>query len=286
MAISKRSLLVGAVAAVAGYVTLRYAVPYAGSALSGGIDFEDIDNPPGFRRISGGNSSVSRMALVGLDDDQDDEMKDLVQQVRNDICLALFGAGQPVGGTVRIASFSDYNCPYCRVLTPILARMESDSAGAIRVSWHELPLLGDLSVLASKAALAAGRQGAYVAFHKRLMRAAFLKTPEYIQRLAGELGIDGDQLAADMQSPGVIGEIRQSIALSKVFGFIGTPVLVVGNTVVQGQISKADLTRLIKRERADGPARACLQRRDGVTPIRPNNDSWGKRRVGNLSPFG
>ena len=257
MAMSKRSLLAGAIAAAAGYGTLRYGVPYVGSILFSGIDFEEIKKPPGYRRMSGGNSSVGRIALVGLDNDQDDEMKALVQQVSDDICLALFGAGQPASETVRIASFSDYNCPYCRVLTPILARMESESDGKIQIAWHELPLLGDLSILASQAALAAKKQGAYASFHKRLMRAAFLKTPEYIQRLAGDMGIDGDRLATDMQSQEIKDEISLSIALSKVFGFIGTPALVVGGTVVQGQISEKTLARLIEIERKDGPSRVC-----------------------------
>lgn len=262
MAMSKRSLLTGGIAFVAGYGVLRFAVPFVGDTLFNTIEFEDIGHPPGFRRILSGKSSISHIPLVGLERDQDGAMKALVQQVSGNVCPALFGPalfgpGQLTGGTVPIASFSDYNCPYCRILTPILAKLESASDGGIRIAWHELPLLGDQSVLASRAALAAKRQGAYVTFHARLMRAAFLKTPEYIQRLARDLGIDGDRLAADMQSPQIIAEIRQSVALSKIFGFIGTPALVVGNTVVQGQISERMLVRLIERERADGPVRAC-----------------------------
>lgn len=257
MATTKRDLLKGGIAIVAGYSALRFGAPAIVEAFSGGFQFEDIGDPPGFRQMSAGESSVGLNPLFGIQLERDPEMEALILSVRGRVCSALFGYDKPVGDMVRVAYFSDYNCPYCRVLTPIVAELEKQLTGQIAVSWHELPLLGDLSVLAAKAALAAKRQGAYVEFNARLMRPNFLKTPAYIQRMARDLGIDGEQLAKDMQSPEIIAEIQQSVALSKIFGFIGTPVLVVGASIVQGRISKSDLERLIDRERADGPNRAC-----------------------------
>jgi predicted DsbA family dithiol-disulfide isomerase len=258
MATTKRDLLKGGLAIAVGYSALRFGAPAIIKAFSGGFQFEDIDDPSGFRQMTAGESSISLNPLFGIQPDRDPKMEALIQSVRGRVCSSLFGYEKPVGDTVRVAYFSDYNCPFCRVLTPIVAGLEKSLNGQIVVSWHELPLLGDLSVLAAKAALAAKRQGAYVEFNALLMRPSFLKTPEYIQRMAKDLGIDGDQLAKDMQSPEIIAEIQQSIALSKIFGFIGTPVLVVGATVVQGRISKSDLEQLIDRERADGPNRACI----------------------------
>ena len=258
MTISRRSLLVGGIAAAAGFGTLRYGIPFVSGLVAGGFDFQDMESPPGFRHLAAGKSSTGLNPFFALESRADDGMRAMVEQVQNDICAALFGPGELPADTVPIAYFSDYNCPYCRVLTPKLAKMEDAAGGRLRISWHELPLLGELSVLASKAALAAKRQGAYVEFHKRLMRAAFLKTPEYVRRLAEEMGIDGDRMATDMESAEVQAEIRQSAALSRIFGFIGTPALVIGNTVVQGQIGEQTLARLIRQERADGPTRACV----------------------------
>jgi len=250
--------LFGLLAGVAGYNALRFAAPFVRSAFAGKFQFEDMASPAGFRQLTReGASSVGFNPLIGLEPAQDTGMQALIRRTETEICSALFGPAQLSAGTVPIASFSDYNCPYCRLLTPRLAKLEANPDAAVRVTWHELPLLGGYSVLAAKAALAADRQGAYVALHKRLMRAAFLKTPAYIQRLAKDLEIDGDRLAVDMESAGVLAQIRRSIALSQIFGFIGTPALVVGNTVVQGQIDAPTLDRLIERERADGPVRAC-----------------------------
>lgn len=258
MTMSKRSLLFGGVAIAAGYGALRFGVPLIWAAFPGEFQFEEISDPTGFRHLAGGQSSIGLNPMVGLDSDHNDGMQALIQRTKSDLCLALFGSAPLAEGTVPIASFSDYNCPYCRTLTPRLAKLEATPEADVRIVWHELPLLGDLSVLAAKAALSAKRQGAYVMFHQRLMRAAFLKTPEYIQRLAGDLGVDGDRLAKDMDSPEVLAEIQTSLALSRIFGLIGTPALVVGNTVVQGSIDDATLARLIKRERSDNPLRACM----------------------------
>jgi len=111
--------------------------------------------------------------------------------------------------------------------------------------------------LAAQAALAAKRQDAYVAFHKRLMRTPFGTTPEYLDVLAEDIGVDGARLRADMASEDVRRELRESSALADIFAFVGTPALVVGRTIVQGEIGDARLKRLIERERADGPIEAC-----------------------------
>ena len=128
----------------------------------------------------------------------------------------------------------------------------------VAVAWHELPLLGDSSNLAAKAALAAKRQGAYVTFHERLMTTPFQATPEFLSRLAGDLGVDEERLVADMESPEVVRELENSSALARVFAFVGTPALVIGRTVVQGQISDEMVRNIIELEREEGWNAACV----------------------------
>lgn len=124
--------------------------------------------------------------------------------------------------------------------------------------WHELPLLGDTSVQAARAALAAKQQDAYALFHKRLMRAAFQTTPEYVGVLAESLALDPAQMAEDMNSPKIAAELMNSAALARLFGIIGTPALVIGSTFVQGEIGEARLDDLIALE-AERPG-YCAER--------------------------
>ncbi len=260
--LTSRRLLGGLVVGGVGLFVARRPL---GALFAEDLAFESVPGVPGFRQMAGGSTSTggSASGTVGLfagldaadDADADSQLPQTVGQVRANICAALYPSGTPAGDLVQVASFSDYNCPYCRVQTEELA--EIAEGGGIDVAWHELPLLGDASVTAAQGALAAKRQGAYVAFHRRLMRAPFQTNQEYLDVLATDIGVDRARFLADMQSAEVADEIRRSRALAQIFGFIGTPALVVGRTVVQGQIGDAAMRKLIERERADGPVPGC-----------------------------
>ena len=152
-----------------------------------------------------------------------------------------------------MASFSDYFCPYCRVLTQNLARWHDD--GMITVSWHELPLLSPFSEQAARTALAAGLQGSYLTFHERLMRSRVIADTEYVRVLAKNAGLDGNQVVEDMHSEAVERKLKTAHQLADCFGIFGTPALVVGRTVVIGSIDPSRLDQLISLE-ADLPP-AC-----------------------------
>lgn len=257
MASSRRGFLSLVIMVGGGYSAIKFGAPALKNLFASEFDFEPIAVPAGFRRISGGESTAGFDPFFGLESEPDEDMQLVVADVETRICQTLFRDHEPSADVVPLASFSDYNCPFCRVLTQRLAKLEAASNGGLKIVWHELPLLGDASVVAAKGALAAKRQGAYVAFHERLMRAPFQTTPEYLEILAEDIGVNGPQLITDMESEAVRRELQESSALAQVFGFIGTPALVVGRTVVQGEIGDNALGRLIERERADGPVTPC-----------------------------
>ncbi|RYH10926.1 DsbA family protein [Tropicimonas sp. IMCC6043] len=152
--------------------------------------------------------------------------------------------GTPAPGVVPVASFSDYNCAYCRVLTKMLPEIDG-----IDITWHELPLLGARSVMAAKVAIAADMQGAYMPMHARLMRSGYRIDAAWLHRAADELGLDGARLVADMEGPEVADRLERSAGVAALFGIYGTPALVVGHVLVLGNIDRADLNRLIEQER-------------------------------------
>ena len=63
-----------------------------------------------------------------------------------------------LSGDVTVIEFFDYNCPYCRKAgKTIQALLASDEN--VRVIYREWPILGEASVYAARAALAARTQG-------------------------------------------------------------------------------------------------------------------------------
>lgn len=127
----------------------------------------------------------------------------------------------------------------------------------MRITWHEWPRLGPTSLSAARARLAADMQGAYAAFRTRLMRGRFVATPEYLEILAQDIGVDGDRLLSDMEGDAVSERLRNTEAVARIFDFIGTPALVVGRTVVVGKVSEGVIGALVEEERRDGPPPVC-----------------------------
>ena len=126
-------------------------------------------------------------------------------------------------------AFLDYRCPYCKKLTNIMSKMQADN---VRIIYKEWPILGDSSVLAARAGLAADKQGKYIAFHTRLMNSRLIPTIAYIEEIAIELGMNPSQLREDMKSGSTTLSIQRTSALASALSLIGTPALVVGRTIV------------------------------------------------------
>ena len=240
------------------------AILYAGFRIVPGLGreylvFEEIDDPVEFRRLTAGKSSVGFDPFFGLEDPTENNQANAESRVRNIICASLYGDALGAGEDVPVASFSDSYCLYCRVQTKRLADMEARPASGIRVAWHELPLLGETSTLAAKAALAARNQGSYPAFNERLMKSPFQATPEYLQALADDIGIDHSQLTADMNGERILLELENSAAVARIFTFIGTPAMVIGRIVIQGEISERTIQDVVARKREEGWVSVCQQ---------------------------
>ena len=102
-------------------------------------------------------------------------------------------------GDVTIVEYFDYNCPYCRKLEPELQQVVFDD-GKVRLIWKDWPILGPVSVIASKMALASKYQGKYVKAHEALMGVSSKLTEPRIKELLSGAGIDIDRLNRDLDT--------------------------------------------------------------------------------------
>lgn len=231
---------------------------YGGTALlrrltEPDLAFEPIPDLPGFRWVEGGPISGGATALAVIRAaEADDEIS--IRLSNSAICTALFGP-TPDPTRVQIAYFTDYRCFYCRTVSPMLAALENE--GQVQITWHELPLLGQISNITARAALAAREQGTYDIFHKRLMGAQTVPNPPYLRQLAEEAGIDGARLLRDMNSRPVLSQLSLSFALAQRFGFIGTPAMVIGRTAIMGGIDRRLIDRLVTAERNAAQPTVC-----------------------------
>lgn len=221
------------------------------------LSFEPMADPPGFRRLVGGEVSPGRDPLAGLESAPPGPDRPALSPPA--MCRALF-RDVPPAGVVPIALFVDANCPYCRVLERRLRAMAAEHGAGLAIAWHEWPILGPVSRQAARAAEAARLQGAYPPVQKALAGTRFLPTEAYLRRIAARAGLDPDRLIRDMEAARVVRRLARTARLAERLGFAGTPGLVVGRTVSEGAIGSDRLSALIERERAAGAVPGCAPR--------------------------
>jgi protein-disulfide isomerase len=143
-----------------------------------------------------------------------------------------FVAGNP-DGDVSVVEFFDYNCGYCRRAMPDVVKLV-DSDKKVRLVLKELPIFGDDSEAAAKAALAAHRQGKYFEMHQKLFSEPGKADKEKALRIANELGLDVAQLEKDMADPDIQKSLDQAKELAQKLGLQGTPLFLIGDHTIPG----------------------------------------------------
>jgi protein-disulfide isomerase len=160
----------------------------------------------------------------------------------------------PVGGNPRgdvtLVEFFDYRCPYCKQVQPSLEKLLGKD-GNLRIAYKEFPILGPVSVTAARAALAARRQGKYVAFHDAMMAASGTITEDTVYKVAGSVGLDIARLKGDMAAPDISAVLKANLALANALDVSGTPTFAIGDRLVPGAVDLASLEKLVAQARKD-----------------------------------
>ena len=154
-------------------------------------------------------------------------------------------AGNP-DGDIAIVEWFDYNCPYCRKLEPELRQVVQDD-GKVRLVLKDWPILGPVSVVAARMALACKFQDKYVQAHDALIGVSSKLTEPRIAELLAGAGIDVDRAKRDLaEKAGTIDAIlARNNAQAEGLGFKGTPSFIVGKFRVPGVLTMAEFEQVI-----------------------------------------
>ncbi len=149
-------------------------------------------------------------------------------------------------GDITIVEYFDYQCPYCRKLEPELRQVVHDD-GKVRLVWKDWPILGPVSVTASRMALASRYQGKFVQAHEALMGINSKLTEPRIGEVLAGAGIDIDRLTRDLASnaAAIDGILARNNDQATAFEFKGTPSFIVGKFRVPGVLTMAQFDQVI-----------------------------------------
>ncbi|MBS0530660.1 MAG: DsbA family protein [Proteobacteria bacterium] len=158
-------------------------------------------------------------------------------------------------GDITIVEYFDYNCPYCRKLAPELAQVVFDD-GKVRMIFKDWPILGPVSIYASKIALATKYQDKFAEAHEALMGTSSRLTESRIQELLANAKIDVDRAVKDASAheSDINTILKRNNDQAKAFGFNGTPAFIIGKFRVPGALTMAQF------EQAIGDARKAAKK--------------------------
>ena len=136
-------------------------------------------------------------------------------------------------GDVTVVEFFDYNCGFCkRALPDVMKLTEEDDT--VRVVFKELPIFGEDSEEAARAALAAKEQGKYFEMHQRLYNDPGKANKGKALAIAKDMGLDVEKLEADMESDKVDAALEENMKIAQAIGLQGTPLYLIGDEMIAG----------------------------------------------------
>lgn len=150
---------------------------------------------------------------------------------------AWIGAREP---KVTLVQFYDYACGYCRASLPVVQRMVREDP-TLRVVFREFPVLGEASVEAARASIAAAGAGKFAPFHDALYAAG--------RPSAATIGATAAQIGTPVSDGRADAEIAKNYRLAQTLGINSTPTWVVGDQLLAGAVGYKALKSAVEEAR-------------------------------------
>lgn len=149
-----------------------------------------------------------------------------------------------------VVEFFDPRCGFCKRVLPELVQLAKEDKN-VRVIFKVVPILGEDSVLESRAIAAAARQNGYVVMMKAIMESKEDLTEDTIKNIATQQKLDGERLVKDMKAASITQALEDNIKLFRDLGINGTPALVInGSKIIPGAVSYETLKTLVNDKAA------------------------------------
>ncbi len=151
-------------------------------------------------------------------------------------------------GDVTVVEFFDYRCGFCKQVAAAVTQLQKEDP-RVRIVYKDLPILGEASETAAKAALASRAQGKHQAFHEALLASKEDLSLAKVLKIAGEVGLDATKIQDDMANPDYDAVIERNRALARDLGINGTPGFIAAMELHPGVLDLNGLKELVARAR-------------------------------------
>lgn len=150
---------------------------------------------------------------------------------------------------VTIAEFSDFQCPYCKTVSPYLDRAMKEYPGKIRRVWIHTtnPTAHPQSESAAVASVCAHQQGQFWAFHDKLFETQDNLGAATYNQIAQALSLDVKIFQTCLAGKDALATVRSHTQFAQRAGVTATPYVTVNNTVFTGEFTWEELRNAIEK---------------------------------------
>jgi protein-disulfide isomerase len=139
----------------------------------------------------------------------------------------------PADAAITIVEWADFECPFCRLMSPLLDQLVSRFDGQVRVVYKFYPLgAHPHGMAAARAAVAAGDQGKFWEMHHLLFENQTRLELADLERYATQLGLDLPKFKAAMVAKSTEERIEKDKKQAEGLGLEGTPFLFINGREV------------------------------------------------------
>ncbi|MGH9866918.1 MAG: DsbA family protein [Candidatus Polarisedimenticolia bacterium] len=133
-----------------------------------------------------------------------------------------------------LVEFADYQCPYCVRAVDVVKQLQAKYPNDLKYVYKQFPLtsIHKFAEPASRAGLAAARQGKFWQMHEKLFQNSRALDDASLKKYAGELGLDAAKFANDFADPAIAKMVQADLTEGGSLGVGGTPTFFVNGVQV------------------------------------------------------
>ena len=136
---------------------------------------------------------------------------------------------------VVLTEFSDFQCPACRSLSPVLKNLVDSYSKEVKLYYRHFPIPGHTEAQkAAEAAEAAGEQGKFWEMHDKIFENQASLGVDNYKKWASDLGLDSEKFNDCLDSGKFADEISKDTADGAAAGVSGTPGFIINGKLVSG----------------------------------------------------
>lgn len=151
-------------------------------------------------------------------------------------------------GDIMLVEFSDYQCPYCKVVRQTVWQLMDDYKGKLKYVFIDAPLVHPQAAKVHQAAHCAGDQGKYFEYNKAIFENQSKLDENSLKEYAKKLKLDTKKFDECLANNKHESKVKDGMNRARVAGVNGTPSFFVNGIMISGAQPIEEFKKVIESE--------------------------------------